>query len=457
MPRSEVQDLTITEVGRLLRSRKLSSLEVTEAAWERIDAHNPAVNAFITLLREQSLLDAREADRRLASGERVGPLLGIPVSVKDLLDTRGVLTTAGTKAFATRVPTEDATVVRRLKDAGAILVGKANMAELAIGGPDHPYGPVANPWDLKRSSGGSSSGSAASTASGMNYASIGSDTGGSIRIPASFCGVVGLKPTYGRVSRRGGVPLSWSSDHFGPLTRSVRDAALVLQTIAGYDPADPTSSKEPVPNFARGLSRTLEGYVIGVPWDHYYDELTTEVRAAMDEAHRTLRKLGARLIDVKVSDPPRSGIMHVEMAAALGKELWPHLELLGAAARTRIIQGFALPAQAYVKAKQVRTLLVREMTAVFENVDALVTPATPIPAYDWRKDPSGLNVMGRNTRMFNMTGQPAMSLPCGFTTDRMPIGLQLAGKPFQEKTILNIGHAYETATEWRLRRPSILS
>ena len=456
MPRSEVQDLTIAEVGRLLRGRKLSCLELTQAAWDRIDAHNAEINAFITLLREESLLDAREADRRLESGERVGPLHGIPVSVKDLLDTEGVLTTAGTKAFSTRVPKEDATVVRRLKEAGAILLAKANMAELAIGGPDHPYGPVANPWDLERSPGGSSSGSAASTASGMNYASIGSDTGGSIRIPASFCGIVGIKATYGRVSRRGGVPLSWSSDHFGPLARSVRDAALVLQVIAGHDPADPTSSKEPVPNFSRGLSRSLEGYVIGVPWGYYYDELAPEVRATMDEAHRTLRKLGARLVDVEVSDPPRLGIIHVEMAAAIGEELWPHLESLGPAARTRLIQGYAMPAHAYVKAQQVRTLLIRELAAVFENVDALVTPATPIPAYDWRKDPSGLMVMGRNTRMFNLTGLPAMSLPCGFSADGLPIGLQLVGKPFEEKTILNIGHAYETATDWRLRRPSIL-
>ncbi len=456
MPHLPVQDLTIAEVGRLLRGRKLSSVELTRAAWNRIDALNPEINAFITMLREESLDDAREADRRLESGERVGPLHGVPVSVKDLFDTKGVLTTAGTKAFSTRVPREDAEVVRRLKEAGAILIAKANMAELAIGGPDHPYGPVANPWDLERSPGGSSSGSAASTASGMNYASIGSDTGGSIRIPASFCGAVGIKPTYGRVSRRGGVPLSWSSDHFGPLARSVRDAAIVLQAIAGHDPADPTSSREPVPSYSRGLSRRLEGYVIGVPWGYYYEELAPDVRAAMDEAHRTLRELGARLVDVEVSDPPRLGIIHVEMAAAIGKELWPHLESLGEAARTRLIQGFAMPAHAYVKAQQVRTLLIHEMTAVFKTVDALVTPTTPIPAYDWRKDPSGLNVMGRNTRLFYLTGQPALSLPCGYSADGLPIGLQIVGRPFEEKTILNIAHAYERATDWHQRRSSIL-
>ena len=458
MPENELHFLGIGRVARLLRQGKVACLEVVEAAWDRIDRVGPGLNAFITLQREESLLAAREADRLLAGGQWRGPLHGIPVSLKDLYDTEGVRTTGGSRVLAERVPTSDSTVTRRLREAGAIIIGKANMSEFACGGMDHAYGSVANPWDITRFTGGSSSGSGASVAAGLNYASMGSDTGGSIRMPAAFCGVVGLKPTYGRVSRHGVITLSWTLDHTGPLTRGVGDAAIVLQAIAGHDPEDLSSSKERVPNFSRGLNRSLRGRIIGVPREPYYKRLHPDVAAAMEEAQRTLRSLGARLRRVSI---PHAGlateamitILHAEGAAYHWGRLSTRLAELTPAARGRMAQGLLTPAVAYIQAHRVRALLIEEFRQAFRQVEAMVLPTTARPAQ--RLDEGPPIAAGEHTAPFNLTGLPALSLPCGFTSEGLPIGMQVVARPFDEATALNIGRVYESATVWHNRRPPL--
>ncbi len=461
MPSRDLCYLSIAEAARLIRGRRLSCAELTQAVLDRIGEGGPRLNAFITVMAEEALRDARAADRRLERADYAGPLHGIPVSVKDLFDARGVRTTAASKILAGRVARRDSAVVQRLRQAGAIVAGKANMSEFAIGGMQPEYGPVRNPWDPARAPGGSSSGSGAGVATGMGFASIGSDTGGSIRIPSAFCGIVGLKPTYGRVSRRGMVALSWTLDHAGPMTRTVRDAAIVLQAIAGHDSEDPTSSTQPVPNYARALRRDLKGVRIGIPRAYYYDELDAEVASALDRAHGVLRRLGARLRDVtiphaEVSLAALTLIMHPEGAALL----WPALRErpgdFSDPVRGRFVQGLLTPASAYLKACRVRAKLIEEFRAAFEKADALVLPTVPIPPHRLDERPvtsSGVAVVGRNTGSFTLTGLPALSVPCGFTRAGLPMGVQIVGRPFDEATVLRIGHAYEQATDWHTRRP----
>lgn len=448
--------LPISRVARLLRERKVSCLEVTEAAWARIDQVNPLVNAFITFQREESLLAAREADGLMKSNGPTSPLHGIPISLKDLYDTEGLLTTAGSRVMADRVPDRDSTVTRRLREAGAILLGKAGMSEFACGGSDNYLDIVANPWDIKRYPGGSSSGSGASVAAGMNYASMGSDTGGSIRTPASLSGVVGLKATYGRVSRFGVVTLSWTLDHAGPLTRTVRDAAMVLQAVAGHDPLDAASSRERVPNFTRGLSRKLEGRTLAVPRQAFYTDLDPQVAEAMEEALRVLQRLGARLKEVEIPTVGAAqdavvAIMQAEGAAYHWERVKDRLDEVGPKARARIIKGFMTPAVTYIQAHRIRTILIEEFRQALSGADAMVLPTTkkPAPRLDDITTATAL------TPPFNMTGLPTLSMPCGFTEEGLPIGMQIAGRAFDEPTVFNIAHAYETATDWHKRRPPL--
>lgn len=456
MAGNELHYLPISQVARLLRQRKVSCLEVTEAAWARIDQANPLLNAFITLQREESLLAAREADSLLEKEAPKSPLHGIPISLKDLYDTEGLLTTAGSRVTAERVPGEDSTVTRRLREAGAILLGKANMSEFACGGMGHVFGAVSNPWDIERFPGGSSSGSGASVASGMNYASMGSDTGGSIRLPAALSGVVGLKPTYGRVSRHGVVTLSWTLDHAGPLTRTVRDAGIVLQAVAGLDPLDPTSSPERVPNFSRNLPRRLEGRTLAVPREAFYGSLDPQVEGAMEEALLELQRLGAKLKEVSIPNAAAGTnamitILQAEGAAYHWERVGDRLNDLGTTARGRITQGLLTPAVSYIQAHRVRSILIEEFRQALNGVDALVVPTTQTTAQ--RLDEGRLT--SALTPAFNMTGLPALSLPCGFTKEGLPIGMQIVGRAFEEATVLKIGHAYESATEWHTRRPPI--
>ena len=456
MPSGDLTLLTLRQVSRLIKLRQVSCVEVTAAAFRRIDHANERLNAFITLLPEEAKDEAEQADVLLSKGVYKGPLHGIPVSLKDLYDTKGVRTTSATRIMADRVPTEDSVIARRLREAGAILIGKANMTEFALGGIWPEYGQAINPWNAEHTPGGSSSGSGVSVATGMNYASIGSDTGGSIRIPAAFCGVVGLKPTFGRVSRRGMGILSWTLDHAGPLTRSVGDAALVLQAIAGRDSQDPSSSDERVPRYPTRPVRSLEEMTIGIPWDYYYEELHPEVERALKRAHRDLRSLGASLRRVTIPHAAEASaaqmiIMYSEGGAIHRKALAERPEDFTEQVQAMFHQGLMTSAVTYLNAQQARRRVIAEFQSALRHVDALVMPTVPIPAQRLGERPvasDGTPIVGRCTAVGTMTGLPVLSVPCGFTKEGLPMGMQCIGRPFDEATLLKIGHAYESATEW---------
>ncbi len=463
MTGAPLHSMSLTDVARLLRRRQVSAVEVHEAVFRRIDEAEPQLEAFITLLREESLSEAVEADRALARGESKGPLHGIPISLKDLYDTAGTRTIAGSRVMADRVPSSDATVTARLKSAGAVIIGKANQTEFAFGGAYSAFGALKNPWAIDYFPGSSSSGSGASIAAGMGYASMGTDTGGSVRIPAAMCGVVGLKPTYGRVSRHGIIPLSWTLDHAGPLTRTAADAALVLQAIAGHDPNDPTSSRRPVPSYLRALPRDLNGVTLGVPSAYIDENLDPDVAARVGEAHGVLRKLGARLKEVAIPHAAYSmtalvTIIESEAASIHWSTLIERPDDYNEVFRSRAMRGLLPPAVSYLDAQRLRSVLIDEFTTALEGVDALVTPTCPAPAYRMDKTPPPITMVttiGRFTNLANLTGLPALSVPCGFNRDGLPVGMQLIGRAFDERTLIGIGNAYESATDWHLRRPQL--
>ena len=463
MPSVPLHYASLEEVSRSIRRKEVSSAEVTALVLGRIREHNGRLNAFLEMFEDEAMVAARRADRALARGKWLGPLHGVPISLKDLFDVKGKRTSAGSRTTEGDIAASDSAVTERLLHAGAIIIGKANMSEFACGRIYSGYGPLANPWDLAKFAGGSSSGSGASIAAGMGYASLGSDTGGSIRLPAAFSGTVGLKPTYGRVSRRGVFTLSWSLDHAGPLTRTARDAAIVLQAIAGYDAADPASSAAPVPNYLRGLPSDLRGLTIGIPWETYYESLDPEVERAMQEAHRALRRLGARLKRVRI---PHAGygltatiaIMMAEAAAFHASRLRGRFHLLTDYVASRLLEGALTPATHYIRAQRIRTLLCHETQQALAGVDALLLPTVPIPAHSLDPSvasPQFLATIGRNTSIGNITGLPALSLPCGFTPGGLPIGMQLLGRGFDERTLIAIAAAYQQATDFHLRHPAL--
>ncbi|MBI2861923.1 MAG: aspartyl/glutamyl-tRNA amidotransferase subunit A, partial [Chloroflexi bacterium] len=407
----------------------------------------------------------------IKAGNDLGPLHGIPYSLKDLIATKGICTTAGSKILADWVPGEDATVVKKLKAAGAILIGKNNLHEFAAGPTNinvH-YGAVRNPWDLERIPGGSSGGSAAAVAASECTFSLGSDTGGSIRIPASLCGVVGLKPTYGRVSRHGGVALSWSLDHFGPLTRSVEDCALVLNAIAGYDPEDPGSANEAVPNFTQALTGNIKGLRVGLSKEHFFEHLEKEVHEAVLEAMKTLERLGAVVEEVSLPSakysPAASMVINwAESSAYHEPYIRTRAEEYEPAIGSRLQAGHSIFAVDYLRAQRVRTIISREVQQALSRVDVLVAPTAPVPAptiaecmVDMREAAKLnfdiRNTLSRLTRIFNMTGNPAITVPCGFTSGGLPIGLQIVGRQYDEATVLRAAYAYQTSTSWRTMRP----
>ncbi len=464
--------LTISELAALIGTRQVSPVEVTEAYLERIDEVEERVNAFITMMTDEALEAARRAEQAIQAGQYLGPLHGVPIGLKDLFYTRGVRTTAGSqvKRWAEFVPKEDATVVARLRQAGAIILGKLNLHEFAAGATSYNphYGPCRNPWDLSRITGGSSGGSGAAVAAGLCAAAMGTDTGGSVRIPAALCGVVGLKPTYGRVSRHGIVPLAWSLDHAGPLTRSVRDAALVLNAIAGHDPRDPASAQVDVPDFTRHLDEGVRGLRVGVPREFFLDSAAREVRQAVERAIAVLAGLGAAVEEVSlpsarmvplfhsVISMSEAATYHEEVIRYYANELTPNV-------RQRFETGAMLPAVHYIRAQRARALVRQEMASVLEQVDVLATPAAPITApeigqetvtTDHGEEPV-LTLLSRFTSPFNDAGNPACTVPCGFDGTGLPIGLQVAGRAFDEATVLRVAHAYEQATEWHSRRPAL--
>ncbi len=461
--------MTIQEAGALLRARKISSVELTTECLERIERLQPRLNAFLTVTGEAALAAARRRDQELARGQVRGPLHGIPVAVKDVFCTRGVRTTCGSALFADHVPDFDAAVVERLREAGAVLVGKTSMHELAYGitSTNPHFGAVRNPWDLERIPGGSSGGSGAAVAAGLAFMAMGSDTGGSIRIPACFCGVAGLKPTTGRVSRFGVMPLDFTLDHMGPLTRSVRDAALTLDVLAGHDPRDESSSRAPVPaSYAPEGEVSVRGLRVGVPENFYFDRVMEQVERSVRQMAATAVELGAELHPVRVPDIAAiNTVGRLILFAEASAVMEPYLaerDKFGADVIGLLDQGRLIPATDYINAQRLRRLAQREFDALWKQVDCLLTPTTPIEAprigqaeVRWDSGAEDARLAAtRLVRAFNVLGLPALSLPCGFTRNGLPVGLQIAGPAFAEQRVLRLGIALQEATSYHRRRPA---
>ncbi|MGA2357410.1 MAG: amidase [Terriglobales bacterium] len=460
---------TIQQLSRQIRDRSISPVELTRDCLARIDQLNPTLNAFITVTANSALDQARRAEQEILRGEWRGPLHGIPIGLKDILDTAGVRTTAASALYKDRIPAEDAEVVRRLRAAGAIILGKQNLHEFAYGGSSmiSLFGEVHNPWDITRVTGGSSGGSAASVAAGLGFAAVGTDTAGSVRLPAAYCGVVGLKPTYGRVSARGVVPLSWSYDHVGPIVNSVYDSALMLQVLAGYDPADPASIDRPVPDFVAAIAQSIAHPApklrIGVPRAFFFDDLHPEVAGAIEKAIELFRELHAEIREVKLEVSTDRKLASAEAYAYHESFVASSPELYQPATLARIQSGAKVSASDALRASRDLQASRHAIRKMFDDVDVLLTPTVPLPPAviaDLREHPDNLRpqelIMLRNTRPFNVWGIPAISVPCGFTKDDLPIGLQLAAAPWREDVVLQAAHAYEQATEWHKKMPEPL-
>jgi aspartyl-tRNA(Asn)/glutamyl-tRNA(Gln) amidotransferase subunit A len=463
MPSSELHYATIEELAGPLQGRELSPVELAQAVLGRIEQLDERLGAFITITAEQARADAERAEREIKDGLYRGPLHGIPVSLKDLYNTAGVRTTNGSKITGEFVPHDDATSVARLRQAGAVLIGKTNLHEFAFGptGINPHYGTTRNPWDTERVPGGSSGGSGVAVAVGMGCATLGSDTGGSIRIPAALCGVVGLKPTYGRVSRHGVFPLSYSLDHVGPLTRSVRDAAYVLDAIAGHDLQDPASSERPAPDLGRALSGQVGALRAGVLQEGL-EGVEPEVRAVFGVAVETLRGRGLKIEQVSIPEARFCGgalaaVIYPEAAAVHHRWLAERPGEYGPDVRARLELGALLPAVHYVKGQQARSAIIAAFERAWADLDVLLLPTVPIaaPPIADSLDNSIRGQLTANTRIFNVTGAPACSVPCGFTPAGLPVGLTVAGRAFDEASVLEVSLAYEQATAWKERRPPV--
>ncbi len=483
-----LHELTIHEASELLQKREVSSRELTQAALDRIAAVDDRVRAFLTVTGDRALAAADAADARITAGER-GALLGVPVAIKDLLTTKGVRTTCASKMLEHFVPPYDATVVGRLAEVGAVMVGKTNMDEFAMGSSteNSAFHPTHNPWDLTRVPGGSSGGSAAAVAAGEATFSLGSDTGGSIRQPAAFCGVVGMKPTYGRVSRFGLVAFASSLDQVGPFTRDVRDCATVLNTICAHDALDSTSAPVDVPDFTADLERGVRGLRVGVPKEYMPASLDAGVRVSVEGALKSLEAQGAT-IDYGITLPSTEAALAVyyiiapsEASANLarydgvkygfsyrqGATMWENMEKtrglgFGPEVKRRIMIGtYALSSgdydAYYLKAQKVRTVIRREFDAAFERCDVILSPVTPTPAFkigEKTGDPYEMYLNDIFTLPVNIAGLPGISVPGGFV-DGLPVGVQLIGKPFDEATVLRAAYAFEQSADWHTRRPSL--
>ncbi|HUS07967.1 MAG TPA: amidase [Bryobacteraceae bacterium] len=446
--------MTIVEAGKALRARQISSAELLKRSLSKITALNDGLNAFLLVMEESARAEASRADAELASGRDRGPLHGIPVAVKDLFLTKGIRTTAGSKIFAGYIPDRDATVLTKLRAAGAVIVGKTHLHELAYGvTSNNPhFGPVRNPHDPNRIPGGSSGGSGAAVASGMVLMAMGTDTGGSIRIPASYCGTAGLKPTFGLVSKNGCMPLGLSLDHMGPLTNSVADAALCLNALAGYDPGDACSVKR-LPVDYSVMDGSLQGVRVGWPENFFFDAVDEEVAAAVSAAADRARLAGAEVVPVKVPDVDALNVVaRVILLAEAAAVMRPYLhrrEDFGKDVLALLDSGQLLPATDYVNAQRVRRQMQADFRQLFQKIDVLLTPATPIPAPLIGE--TTVEVAGRqedvrlaSTRLvrgINALGLPALSVPCGVTQSGLPIGLQIVGRAFEEKVVLQVGHA----------------
>ena len=452
--------MTLLEAARALRRRAVSSAELTEFSLQRIAELNPTLNAMLTVIEDAAREQAKAADKELSRGVDRGPLHGIPIAVKDVFETRGVRTTCGSVIFLHHIPQRDAAVVERLAAAGAVLVGKAGMHELAYGiTSNNPhFGAIHNPCNPEHIPGGSSGGSGAAVASDMVFMAMGSDTGGSIRIPASFCGTVGLKPTSGRVSRYGVMPLDFSLDHMGPLTRSVRDAAVTLQAIAGFDPRDDTSSPEPVPDYLPEPRCSIRGLRIGLPQNFYFERLDPDVNIAVRRMAATAESLGACILPVRVPDIEALNaigrVILLAEASALMEKYIGNRDQFGSDVLALFDQGRLLPATDYVNAQRLRRMMQREFAGLWAQVDCLFTPTTPMAAPRIGDKTVRLGEFVEDVRLaatrlvrgINVLGLPALSIPCGRDSQGLPVGLQMIGRPFDEALILRVAAALEDAT-----------
>jgi aspartyl-tRNA(Asn)/glutamyl-tRNA(Gln) amidotransferase subunit A len=459
---SDLTNLYLHEVASMIKEKKISPVEITHACLARIEQLNPSLNAFITITADSAIVQARQAESEVQRGEWRGPLHGIPIALKDLIDTAGVRTTAASALFKDRIPEEDATVVRLLRNAGAILLGKLNMHEFAYGSTSAAsyFGRVSNPWNHEYITGGSSGGSATAVAAGLCYGALGSDTGGSIREPAAYCGIVGLKPTYGRVSTRGVIPLSWSADHIGPMTRSVEDAAIMLQVIAGYDANEVTSYDAPVEDYVSKMKLNIPSLRVGIPHNFFYDGLDPEIQAATEGALASLEKLGAKVREIKMEVNADRAVVRAEAYAWHLENMAKHPELYLPETLAKLRLGASIEAATYIKARHQVEQLRREIPKLFATVDVLVTPTTPVPPPKAADLPTKFEeilaedtLLLRNTRTFDLSGLPTISVPCGFTKAGLPIGLQISGAPWQEAVVLRLALAYQQATSWHLQHP----
>ena len=463
---TKLHSMTIREASELIQRREVSPVELTRASLDRIDATDDRLHSFITLLRDEALEQARTAESEILAGDYKGPMHGIPIALKDLYDTAGIRTTSGSRVDFDRVPTEDSTVTTKLRQAGSVLMGKLAMHEFALGGPDWttPFEPARNPWNLDHITGGSSSGSGSSVASGQVMGAMGSCTGGSIRGPASLCGIVGMKATYGRVSRAGVVTLCWSQDHCGPLTWTVEDSAYMLQAIAGHDSKDPTSSSAPVPDYSRSLREDIEGLTIGVPRDFFFSpdpHVSPEVQATVEKGLEALQDLGANLEEVSIPSLEYARAANVVMMLSEAyayheKNLKSRPHEFGEMVRARFRIGGMFSASDYLQAQRCRKWIKREFADVLKRVDLLVTPTMTQPAAAFEGyDPTSMVRGPSFTGPFNVTGLPAISIPCGFTASGLPIGMQIAGKPFDEPTVLRAAYTYQQHAGWHRQRPPL--
>jgi aspartyl-tRNA(Asn)/glutamyl-tRNA(Gln) amidotransferase subunit A len=472
-PMDDRTGLGLGEASQLVRSKKVSPVELTHECLSRIERLNPKLNAFITVTADSAVAEARQAEAEVQHDGWRGPLHGIPIALKDMVDTAGIHTTAASGVFKDRVPTEDAEIVRRLKAAGAVFLGKLNLQECAYGGSSaiSHFGPVHNPWNLDYSPGGSSGGSAAAVAARLCFAAIGTDTGGSIRQPSAYCGVVGLKPTYGRVSISGVIPLSWSLDHVGAITRTAMDAALMLNVIAGYDPQDTTSIDAAVPDYTATIAATTSSLRLGIPRAYFYDELHPEIQAAMEAALLVLKTITASEHDVAplLTDAtysswmdPYGAIFAAEAYAYHTDRIARNPELYQAPTLKRLRVGADVTTTADIQSRRRLDQVRRSIAHAFNSVDLLITPTVRVPPFtiaDLQADPHTIRAkelaMLQNTRPWNFPGLPPISVPSGYTRTGLPIGMQISGPPGGEATVLRLAYAYEQATEWRKRKPNL--
>jgi len=460
VPDQEGLPRSLADLSSAFRERRLSPVEVVRALLERIEAADRDLCAFITVTGGRALEEAARAEEEISAGRYRGPLHGVPLGLKDLIYTEGIRTTMGSAFFEDYVPDYSATAALKLEEAGAILVGKTNTHEFAYGptGDRSYFGPTRNPHDTRRISGGSSGGSGAAVAANLVYATLGSDTAGSIRIPSALCGVVGMKATFGRVSKHGVFPLSWSLDHVGPLTRTVEDNALLLNTLAGHDPRDPYSVNEPAEDFTRDLEYGVRGSAIGVPRDFYFEHLEDEVGERVREAIEVFLASGAQVREVEVPNLPETlkaqrYILAADAYAIHEERLESEPERFGDEVRVRLLEGERLKAHRYASAQQRKLEAKKELEGALADVDVLLAPTLPIAAtlMDQREASIGgydepvRSALTRLTGPVNLTGFPSLSVPCGFTPAGLPVGMQLVGRPFDEATLYRFGHAYERA------------